>query len=351
MKIGLKPLRAKAFLISLISIFLVGYLSARSLAQESGNKFTPGFTGYIQPMAGVGYSKSISDVSDDTKKIDDLNQDANSETDFIPIILWKLVYTLENGATQFYAGTPKENIVEGTFLLEAGIRQKLSEGTILTAAWIPKLPILDNEVWKDPFLLGSDRQETDQNSQAFKLEAESIFGSPVTLKYGFGRQKIDTDLSGVYLFQQPGSTLTAVDLQRLKRDTDFHLVEAQYSIPNVRGFLIRPGVSYLRGNADGDANSFNEFQGKVSFVYPHERWQFFGNIYLGWAEYDEPNPIFKSSREDMTYGTTLGLGYAAPFGLKNFMASVFTSYGKQDANIKFYDSTSMIGAIGLAWMF
>ena len=137
----------------------------------------------------------------------------------------------------------------------------------------------------------------------------------------------------------------------LKRDTDFHLVEAQYAFAFAQGVRIRPGITYIRGSADGDANSFDEFQGKVSFVYPYEQWQFFGNIYLGWADYDEVNPIFNDSREDKTFGTTLGFGYSAPFGWKNFMASVFTSYKKQDANIKFYDSTSMIGAIGLSWIF
>ncbi|MBA3011636.1 MAG: DUF2860 domain-containing protein [Proteobacteria bacterium] len=354
MKIALKPdylTKRVQFFVFLLGIILMAALPEKAFTQGPGNNFTPGFSGYVQPMIAAGYSKSISNVSDDTKKIDSLDQDANSETDFFPILLWKTVYNLDNGATQFYAGTPKENIVAGTFLLETGIRQKLSGGTILTAAWVPKLPILDNEAWKDPFLLGSDRQETDQDSQAFKVEAESIFGSPVNLRYGFGRQEIDDDQSGIYLSEQPGSTLTTADLQMLKRDSDFHLLEAQYAISFGRGIMIRPGISYLRGDATGDANSFNQFQGKVSFAYPWEQWRFFGNISLGLAEYDEANPIFEKTREDVIYGTTLGVGYTTPFGWKDFTASVFTSFKKNDTNIKFYDSTSMIIAIGLAWLF
>ncbi|MDM8537685.1 DUF2860 family protein [Desulfobacterales bacterium HSG17] len=355
MRIALKSYcltkRRMKILVFLLGIFLIVALPNTALTQGPGNIFTPGFSGYVQPMIAAGYSKTISDVSDDTKKIDSLDQDASSETDFFPILLWKMAYNLNNGATQFYAGTPKEKIVEGIFLLETGIRQKLPGGTILTAAWIPKLPILENEAWKDPFLLGSDRQETDQDSQAFKVEAESIFGSPFNLRYGFGRQEIDNDQSGGYLFQQLGSTLTTADLQMLKRDTDFHLVEAQYAFSFGRGIMIRPGVSYMRGDATGDANSFNQFQGKVSFAYPRERWRFFGNISLGLAEYDEANPIFEKTRDDVIYGTTLGIGYSAPFGWKDFMANVFTAFKKNDTNIKFYDSTSMIVAIGFAWLF
>jgi len=107
----------------------------------------------------------------------------------------------------------------------------------------------------------------------------------------------------------------------------------------------------MRGDADGDANSFNQFQGKVSFVLPRDQWLFFGNVALKWAEYDESNPIFNKTRDDVTYGMTIGLTYAAPFGWNNFMASAFTSYKKQNSNIKFYDSTKMIVALGLAWQF
>ena len=147
------------------------------------------------------------------------------------------------------------------------------------------------------------------------------------------------------------SPLTTMDLQMLHRDTDFHLVEAQYGIPLGRGIMIRPGVTYVRGDADGDANSFNRFQGKVSFVYPWERLQFLGNFSLGWEGYDEANPVFNKTREDVTYGTTMGLAYEAPFGWQNFMATAFTSYKRQNANIKFYDSISAIVSLGLSWRF
>ena len=338
-------------LATLISVMLIGVSSGQAIAQGPIDKFKPGFSGYIQPALGIGYSKSISDVTDDNKQINSLDQDAKSETTFFPLVLWELGYTLENSNTHFFAGNPKENIVEGTFFLEIGIRQKLSGGTILSASWIPERPVINNKAWKDPFLLGSERQEIDQDSQAFKVAAESIGGSPITLKFGFGRQEIETEQSGSYLFQQPGSSLTAIDLKMLKRNTDFHLVEAQYAIPLGRGIMIRPGVTYVRGDADGDANSFNRFQGKVSFLYPRKRWGFFGNFSIGWEGYDEANPIFNKTREDVTYGTTLGLSYEAPFGWKNFMATAFTSYKKQNANIKFYDSTSAIVSLGLAWRF
>ncbi len=137
----LKTHRWFSFLILVCMVSLL-YPDCGINATEREKRFTPGFSGNIQPMAGMRYSKSISKVSDEIKQIDFLGQDAASETNYTPFILWKVAYTFKNEATQIYAGTPTENIIEGKFLLETGLRQKLSSGTILTAAWIPKIPLL-----------------------------------------------------------------------------------------------------------------------------------------------------------------------------------------------------------------
>ncbi|MCG8632415.1 MAG: DUF2860 domain-containing protein, partial [Desulfobacterales bacterium] len=247
--------------------------------------------------------------------------------------------------------TPEENIVEGSFLLEVGIQQKLSGGTVLSAAYIPQIPGLDNEVWTDPYLLGSDRSETDRDSQAFRVAAESIFGSPLTLKYGFGTQDVDNDQAGLYLSQQPGSTLTTQDLQSLKRSGDFHQAQALYAIPLGERTTLQPGLIYTRGEADGDANSFNRYGGQLSLTTSVDRCRFFSTLSISRAEYDESNPVFGKTREEWAYGAIIGAGYMAPFGYEDFMVNLYTGFTKEDSNISFYDSTAIIGGIGLTWMF
>lgn len=353
----------KKTIIGIIAVFLLmictGLAMAKSEAETQkndmedsmDNRFPPGFSGYIQPMVGMGYSKSLSTVGDDNKRINSLDQEAESETEFIPMVLWNMGYTLENGTTRFFAGTPKENIIEGTFLLEVGIQQKLSGGTVLSAAYIPQIPGLDDEVWTDPYLLGSDRTETDRDSQAFRVAAESICGTPFSLKYGFGTQDIDNDGAGLYLSQQAGSTLTTQDLQSLKRSGDFHQVEALYAIPIGKNTMFQPGLVYTRGDADGDANSFNRYSGQISLTTSVDRYRFFSTISLSRAEYDENNPVFGKTREDWKYGAIIGAGYMVPFGFEDFMVNLFTGFTKEDSNIGFYDSTAIMGAIGLTWMF
>ncbi len=346
----------KTIVVGLVSTLLLMICTGLSMAESEtqkdvNNPFKPGFSGYIQPMAGMSYSKSLSTVGDDNKRIDSLDQDATSETEFVPMILWNMGYTLDNGSTRFFAGTPEENIVEGTFLLELGIAQKLSDGTVLSAAYIPQIPGLDDEVWTDPYLLGSDRTETDRDSQAFRVAAESILGSPLTLKYGFGTQDIDNDQAGLYLSQQAGSTLTTQDLQSLKRSADFHQVETLYTIELGETTMIQPGLIYTRGDADGDANSFNRFGGQISLTTSVERYQFFSTLSLSHAEYDKNNPVFDKTRKEWAYGAIVGAGLMAPFGYEDFMVNLYTGFTKEDANIGFYDSTAIFGGIGLTWMF
>ncbi len=345
-----KTHRRFSFLI-LVCMVCLFYPDCEINAMEREKKFMPGFSGDIQPMVGIGYSKSISKVSDENKQINSLGQDAASETIYTPFILWKVEYTFKNNATQIYAGTPTENFIEGNFLLETGLRQKLSNGTVLTAAWIPKIPLLDDEVWKDPFLLGSDRVETDRYSQAFRVGMESILNTPLTLKYGFGKQEIDDEQSGDYLAGLPGSSLTLQDQELLKRDADYHQVEVLYGIGLGKQLFFRPGLYYMLGNAEGDANSFNEFNGQVTLFYATGHYRFHGNISFGKTKYKAVNPVFGQTRDDLKYSFMLGGERTAPFGWKNFSVSVFTRYSRQDSNIGFYDEKAIMAGLGLILKF
>ncbi len=336
---------------TLLGVLAATLFFSEAKAQGRDDDFEPGLSGYLQLMVGGGTSESIADVSDDTKTIYSLDQGADSESSLGVRPMYKLAYTLENGATQFYVGTPEENFVEGNFLFEVGAKQKLAGGTILGLAWIPDLPLIDSEVWEDPFLLGSERQETDQDTQAFKLTAESIMGSPLTLRYGYGFRDIDDEMSGTYLASLPGSTLTRKDLDSLNRESDYHFFQAMYAFRLENGFTIRPQFGYLIGDADGDANSFDSYSGEISFFYPMQRWMLFGNLSVVVADYDAENPVFNETREDTTFGVNFGVGYREPFGFENWSVNLFTRYEQNDSNITFYDSTDAMAGVGLAWRF
>lgn len=328
---------------------LIALCFAASAAATETDPFTPGFSGYIQPIVGMSHSKSLSDVSDDNERIDALDQDAESETEFAPMMLWALGYTLDNKSTRFFAGTPEESIVDGTLFLELGIQQKLANGTVLSAAYIPQIPGLDDEAWSDPYQLGTARSETDRESQAFRITADAILGSPLTLKYGFGITDIENEKAGQYHFQQ--GLIAAEDRQALKRSGNVHQVQALYAVPLGETTLLQPGLVYTRGDMDGRAHSFDRFGGQMTLTTDLGRWQCFTTASVSHAEYDGSNPVFKKTRKGWIYDVTAGAAYKSPFGREDLMVTLFTGLVREDANIKFYDRTALFGGLGLIWTF
>lgn len=310
-----------------------------------------GFSGYAQPMVGMSASKSLSNVGEDNKRIDSLDQKAASETTFIPLVLWETVYTFANERTGVYAGTPERNIIEGTFLLEVGFRHALKNGTTLTAAWIPKIPGPGNEVWKDPFLTGSDRDETDRASQAFSFAVEGILATPFSVEYTFATQEIEDEQSGVSLVSAPESALTVHDLVLLKRSGDFHLFETRTRLPLSRSLMLGAGLFYLRGETEGEATSFHGGGGQLTFMFRTPRYEMFNSVSYSQAFYDEENPVFGEKMDTQSYNATMGIQYMKPWGWERAYLSLIAGVSKKDSDITFYDEESVMVGIGAGYAF
>lgn len=332
-------------------LFLFTLVLSSAYAGDFEDENKPGFSGYVLPMIGIGKSKSLGDVSDENKKIDSLDQEAKSETDAIPVFLWQVAFTLKNERTRFHVGTPETNIVEGNFLFETGVSHELEGGTILTAAWIPRIPGLDDEVWKDPYLTGRSREETDRESQGFSLGTEYIFDSPFSLKYSFATQKIEDEQSGLSLSKNPGSKLTVTDLASLRRSGNFHQVEGNVMIPLGDSLMLQPGLNYMRGDTDGAANRFNDFGGTITLMYMQPKYEFHADVSLNSRNYDNSNPVFAKKRDDLEFDTTIGFGYLKPFGFEKAKISILGTYSKRNSSIKFHDSQSMMAGVGISYVF
>ncbi|MBU0970761.1 MAG: DUF2860 domain-containing protein [Proteobacteria bacterium] len=334
-----------------ITLFLFTLFFASASAENLKDENSTGFSGYVQPFIGIGNFKSLGDVHDENEKIDSLDQEAKSETEAIPGFFWQAAYLFENKRTQLHLGTPKTNVISGNFLFETGVSHELEGGTLLTAAWIPKIPGLDDEVWKDPYLTGRAREKTDRKSQAFSLGAENIFDSSVSLKYSFGTQDIDTEQSGVFLSTKLGSKLTAADLASLRRSGNVHLVESKMMVSLGKSFLLQPGLNYMWGDADGDVNSFNDFGGEITLMFKQPRYEVSANFSHNLRHYEKSNPVFAKKRDDRVFDTTITFAYLKPFGFENAIISLLAGYSKQNSSIKFYDSQSLITGVGIGYTF
>jgi hypothetical protein len=333
----------------ILSIIGVCLTAGLTVAQEPMPRES-GFSGYLEFLGAYISTNSQLNTGSDNKKTDSLDTSGERVNNFRPLPLGLLRYTFADIRTQFFVGVLPENVAQGQFLVEAGARHMLSNGTGLRASVIPLIPIAQ-KTWEDPFVIGQNRQRTDIDSYGFKLAAETIMGSGLTVKYGWVRQTIDDEKSGTFLSSQPNSFLAPDDLDDLDRDAYFHRLTTEYSFQISRRMRIMPILRYTRGDADGDANSFQALTPQLSLVYFGNQLQASVNVSAKAEWYDSKHPVFDKTRRDFNPGLLAIMGYKNPFGFKNFRIDWFNTFFKSNSNIDFYDSSNFITAVGIGYTF
>jgi len=159
------------------------HLAVGSAAAQEPMPTESGFSGYIEILGAYISTNSQLNTDSDNKKTDSLDNSGERVNKFKPLPIGLIRYTFAEQRTQLFLGVLPENVAQGQFLVEAGARHILSNGTGLRASVIPLTPIAQ-KTWEDPFVIGQDRQRTDIDSYGFKLAAETILGTGLTVKYG-----------------------------------------------------------------------------------------------------------------------------------------------------------------------
>ena len=315
-----------------------------SLPQESG------FSGYIELLGAYISTNSQLNTDHKNKVTNSLEKSGERVHKFRPFPLGLISYTFAEVRTQLYFGLLPENVAQGQFQVEAGVRHELTDGTHLRAAFIPITPI-EEETWKDPFVINQKRQETDITSYGIKLAVENIKNWGLSFRFGWVRAMIDDEESGQFLFSQPDSFLTLDDLNKLERDADTYRFTGEYTYRLRQHVQLKPILRYTREDAQGDANSFHGLAPQLSLSYFRDQLQVVLNATANIEWYDDTHPVFDKTRRDLNLGLFAIFGYKAPFNLKNFRIDWFNGIFRQDSNIDFYESTSWLSALGVGYEF
>jgi Protein of unknown function (DUF2860) len=333
----------------ILSIICVCLTAGAARAQEPMPNES-GFSGYIEILGAYISTNSQLNTDSDNKKTDSLESSGERVNNFRPLPIGLIRYTFAEQRTQLFMGVLPENLAQGQFMVEAGARHILSNGTDLRASAIPFTPIAQ-KTWEDPFVVGQNRKRTDINSYGIKLAAETIMGSGLSVKYGWVRQNIDDEKSGAFLSSQPNSLLTPGDLDDLDRDAHFHRLTTQYSFPVGYRMRLMPILRYTRGDAQGDANSFHSLTPELSFIYFGSQLLASVNVSAKGEWYDSRHPVFDKKRSDFSPSIFAILGYQNIFGFKNLRIDWFNAFSSSNSNIDFYDSSNFITALGLGYTF
>jgi len=181
------------------------------------------------------------------------------------------------------------------------------------------------KVWKDPYVTGEDRAETDTNIYGLRVGLNRVLGSGGRVQLVYLNEDVDDDIIGELM-------------PELARDGAVYSLNMNYSYYLSKSFELRPRFSVRRGEYDGDANSFVKYKVEIEAQYRVGRAMLSARTYYSHSDYDEIDPIFAQTRKNDSYGANFMATYMAPFNFTDWSLTALLAISEGDANIDFYDT-------------
>ncbi|MDH6027656.1 hypothetical protein BCT47_24695 [Vibrio splendidus] len=314
--------------ITLLALSVAASPAFAKLADEQG------FSGEISINTGVASSTSNFNTDTDST-ISSNTQKASSESSFLVAPLGSVAYTFgEKLNHQVYTGTARDDVATGTVVLEVGYKYQLESGMTIDASLLPT--IMSGETWANPYAEGVARSKTDETGNAFRLKLSSIAGSAFSLDMAYATKDVDND---------------EIQEQELKRNANTLYLKGQYRVPLSRTMMLIPSIIYQTRDADGNAESYDQFGGEVSLFGGMGRHQYALTAGYNQRSYDANNSIYDKTRSDDNINLFAAYEYEQFMNWDNWSFVSLAGYGTSDSNITFYDESQYIVSVGLNYKF
>ncbi len=330
-------------------------VSVMVLVFSSASAFDPipkesGFSGRV--ILGGGYAvgennlvKGNALVQIGVDRVDNLTDSPDDESNPMPVISGQLQYTFASTQTQLFVGQDIEDLVRFDFATAFGVRQGTKRLgrfslSVLTSGVV-------TEVWEDPYVVGEDRDSTDRDVTGFRFQWYGIFNSNFFMKSSFREADIDKDRIG----QLGGLDLTQNELDLLQRDSDITSIRAGYIWKfSDKRFLV-PEFGYVDDDADGGAWQNERYSAQVSYTSIGPKWTYVVSGGYISSDYEDDNPIYDEAADSDTWFGGLSVFYKLNTRSKRWSIVGQLSYGEEDSDIDFNDSTLFISSIGAMYVF
>ncbi|MGD9062926.1 MAG: DUF2860 family protein [Desulfobacterales bacterium] len=343
----------KTTFLAIAVVTLILLLSANPATALDPIPKESGFSGFIRP--GVGYLNYKSnmvasflgyDLSD--KKINSLNDNPDSQSTGIVLVPFSLQYTFASTRTQLFLGTDLTDLIRFDLSQQFGVKQEIGRlGLLQGGILFSSIPA---KVWRDPYVVDKNRDDTSRTSNGFRLAWDRIFGSQLQLQYTYRKIEVNNESSGNFL------GLTRAEKNLLERDGDRHVGEVVYRFRLGKKHTLNPAFIYSYNNRDGDAMKNDAYDFRLTYGYRGDTFTFTGNATIGQADYDDRNPIYDKKQDDDRYGIQGALYYKNPWDWRLFGSNpmnffVSAAFVETDSNIDFYDQEALmfIGGVLLNW--
>ena len=310
---------------SCITAVGLSLLAATGTAQAEDPHAAAGFHGDLMIGGMWNSTDSRLGAGDPNHRNDSLDGDGKTESEWNPMAMGDLSYTTSFGTRFFLSG-------DGGF--SAGLGQELEGiGSVSLAAVYQQ-----GEIWKDPYLTGVDREETDEVRLGGRVSLEHIMGTGFNFGYVLTDVAVDNDAIGK-------------KKSLLQREGAVHTVTAGYTVSLNESNTLTPQVRYEAGDLDGASNSYDTWGGGLTHTFTNDFLLVTTSVSAGKAEYEQSHPVFDKTRDETTYGISSTVSWLNPLGFTDFVASATASYARTDANIDFFDSTDAMFGMGLGYRF
>ncbi len=310
--------------ICILLIALVMSASAQSEVVEQG-----GLYGDIRIGGGVVSSRpSGLEVFDDNEKLDSLDNSGNRQSVGIPLIGAEVGYAFNNSGTKIFAGVDM-----GKPFYVSASQEFAGVGSLSLSA------LYENKnVWENPYLDGISRSKTDAESVGINMNWDNVLDTRIRL---FLDQKfIDVEQDRIGQIQP--------DLRRDGADTTMGI---GFSMDWGSAGVLNSSLRHIWINRDGASNSGCGYAAGLKHALVKGRITYATSLEISRIDYDKLHPVFNKKREETTYGVLETVAFAAPFGFDNLYLFGVAAYGKTNANITFFDSSTVAFGTGIGYKF
>ena len=311
-----------------------------------------GWSGFIGAGIGAGTSENnlwaeVAGVDLGKKSISSLNSSPDDEDIALPSAFFEVAYKFKDMPTQVYLNNVMADHatfdLETSLLINAGLRQGIGEAGVIDIAFGGSSVALD--VWKDPYLVGDDRGNTEQTQSGVEIIWDEIFGSGFEVALSAREIEVDDERSGDAL------GLDNRERRLLSREGNINRLDLTYDWKLNDQHYLTPGIAYVDRDLDGEALGEDGVMVQLQHVYDGSGWSLVSGIYFQQLESDTRNPIYNKQGETDTLGVSTALLLPEPFGLEGWTANIGGVYYEGDSNIDFYDTKFGVVSAGMLYRF
>ena len=315
--------------IGIVSLFIaLMTLSSPAIALDDGEDQS-GLFGNIRFGGGIVNTRpSGLEVLDDNEKRDNLGGRGKRRSQGLLLLSAHAGYTFKESGTTLMAAINTEGPISLAMRHEI-----VGVGEVTFSALYEK-----KEVWKNPYLVGTNRSRTDAESLGGAVVWERVLGTGV--RFNLEHQKIDIadDRSGQL---EP----------RLRRDGTETTLGLGYSWDLAAGGVVSADLSHVWLNRDGAGNKGCAYLAEIKHVLGVGRLTFLTHVELKNTDFDGVHPVFNKKRKESAYSFSETITFAAPFGFKSWSVYGVAAIGATDANIDFFDSSTLLSGAGMGYRF